>query len=819
MWMTAVLCSCSLQEELIAPGPECEIEGLVTVELHPATQSPGVKSMYIVDDSVISDINILAYRDGLLCGQLYSAYDGGALGMTLVLGHEYNIYALANTGAAFDAPPQESGLGSCSISVDYDAIGSAGIPMSGSETFCPVRAGDSVALPMKRLFAKLVFDAERSPGGGAEFAFTAVAVRQAAARIFPFAKKSRALSTSDVSDGDCLDAADISAVNAGEAAVFYIPENMQGTLLEDNDDPWKKIPSKIGSDSNLCTYLEVRSDFSGYSETGSVTFRFYLGGDNCTNFDIQRNTSYHVTLLPGEDPGSISSWKVNADLETNTELSFVKTDASGDDYVGYEQTFRILGLQSGETVSSVTVNGATEVTHPVLSGTQVSYVPYYTWQLLKVTTSMGRVYQGVVTATMPALASSQYLDLPADGTSVKPCIRYADPVTGAILSGFDSAFYENYLKAKTLTLANIYTGLVAGNDYVKLTSGTFTQNSSVDGSSSGSEGTLFAYKVNVGGWSYGTDVGTVTVKSPRFSSMATATITLRISFPMSGFSETCFGQVNDWSMIPATGDMDLSYLAAQGFSAVDSINASWSCSGVSYTVDKSNVYGPQISSGTISDVVSSGDNYSFKITSSHSYSKPGVYFRIKNTKADVYSINNVQIGYVDGCLHLAVGVIRTAITSNGAYSSKWKAAGAFAKPSGGLSGFASVVESAFKSGGSYQKCVYVKGAGPIVSYPQGAGGVKVTINTESSVYGVNADLYSVTYDNISGYLYYPQSHYDSQVPFIALYTYRSDSCLGDLADGPVEYAGTGVYVHNYRDLYPDSGGWLTPAISNYQIFY
>ena len=813
------LYSCSLADRDLPLPAEPQHE--VTVKLEPSVAAlTESKSSYNVREFQISDVTVMAYRDGLLCGSVWSDDPEGGLVLTLVTGLDYHLYTVANTGAAFDAPTREDDLQSCRLAVDYALMESLGIPMSSS--CCTVAvSGDSMSVPieLRRLFARVTFGAEESPGGGASFSFNSVRLRQVANSVLPFADGSRASVPSDVSDGDALSAADLQAVNAGGTAVFYVPENMQGTLLETNSDPWQKVPDRIGGLGGLCTYVEAASDYSGSSMTGSVVFRFYLGMDNCRNFDICRNTGYNVTLIPGNDPGSVSSWKLDADLSAAVSLALVKTDASSDDYVGYPQTFVVQGLQSGETVSSVVVNGASEVTHPVLSGTLVRYVPYYTWQLLKVTTSNGRVYQTVVTAKMPAVKAPEYLDLSADGTSVRPVVCYMDASTGETLTGFDNAFYESYLKTKTITLANSCTGLIAGNDYLKLTSGTFSFSSAVDGSGATADGSVFAYRVNVSGWSYGTQVATLTIKNATFAAITAATVKVRILPPLSNYPVRYFGQINDWSMIPPCGDMDLSYVSAKGFSMVNSLDVDWSLPESSLTVDRSNLLGPYISSGTVSDLQVGTDGYSFKITTDHSYSRPSVYFDVRNTKAGVNSCNKVQIGYVSGCLHLSVGAVRTAVVTAGANSSRWMAGASFAKPSGGLSGFASVVAGAFSGGGSYQKCVYVKGAGPVVSYLAGPSGVRVTLMTEESVYGVNAPLYSYLYENISGYASYISSHYEEQAPYITLYEYRSDGYLGAEASGPIEYAGSGVYIHNYKDIYPASGGWLTSATAVYQIAY
>ena len=98
--------------------------------------------------------------------------------------------------------------------------------------------------------------------------------------------------------------------------VFYVPENVQGNLLPENDDPFGKVYEEISdiggqSYSDLCTYLEFnarRENTQGYS--GDVMYRYYLGADNTSDFSLVRNKRYDVTLDFTEDGFFAESWKV-----------------------------------------------------------------------------------------------------------------------------------------------------------------------------------------------------------------------------------------------------------------------------------------------------------------------------------------------------------------------------------------------------------------------------------------------------------------------------------------------------------------------------
>lgn len=66
----------------------------------------------------------------------------------------------------------------------------------------------------------------------------------------------------------------------------------------------------------LLTYVEfcgeVNPDAGGYG--GPVIYRFYLGEDNCTNFDVVRGRRYDVTLSFNVNSLFDPYWKVSPEL-------------------------------------------------------------------------------------------------------------------------------------------------------------------------------------------------------------------------------------------------------------------------------------------------------------------------------------------------------------------------------------------------------------------------------------------------------------------------------------------------------------------------
>ena len=127
---------------------------------------------------------------------------------------------------------------------------------------------------------------------------------------------------------------------------FYMYENLQGENNISNDDPSLKTPvglevptigdGKIDSpewfkkwSSVPCTYIEVKGNYTIFTSEpgvnhvgdGEINYRFFLGENSTSDFNIKRNTHYNVTLaftgLAGKNELQYE-WRVQADLENST---------------------------------------------------------------------------------------------------------------------------------------------------------------------------------------------------------------------------------------------------------------------------------------------------------------------------------------------------------------------------------------------------------------------------------------------------------------------------------------------------------------------
>lgn len=121
---------------------------------------------------------------------------------------------------------------------------------------------------------------------------------------------------------------DVADAQAG-AFVFYIPENRMGTLLPGNQNSDDKTPSAVAlrhgagvaSAVEKCAVELCSPARAVWGDSGSLTYRFCLGKDELTNFDIDRNTHYSISLAATADGYLIKDWKAGSDIEDSRQIT------------------------------------------------------------------------------------------------------------------------------------------------------------------------------------------------------------------------------------------------------------------------------------------------------------------------------------------------------------------------------------------------------------------------------------------------------------------------------------------------------------------
>ena len=350
----AAISSCTMHEMDI-PGIG-EGEETVKVQVVPSIrglEEVTTRSSVTSGESAVNDINIFFYRDGLLAASEYITTPSVA---TFLLAKDvpYNVYAVANAGR-IDPISKESDMLSYRMSLGSSGfvgtLNGLGVPMVWSrEGYTPSGSLAQLPVSLVRLVSKIRFRIDTDALAGLRV--TAVRLCNGAAAVTPFRMNghggSKVTSASEVTTGDYASDSDLQSLNAGGEVYFYALENCQGTLLPGNTDPWKKIPSSI-SVADLCTYLEVDCEFqSGFALAGTITYRIYLGQDNCSNFDIIRNVDMGVALCLTRNLDNVS-WKIDPDVDYNGSLcsAYVEQGLHGLDniYVG-ETSLMCLSINS-----------------------------------------------------------------------------------------------------------------------------------------------------------------------------------------------------------------------------------------------------------------------------------------------------------------------------------------------------------------------------------------------------------------------------------------------------------------------------------------
>ena len=313
--IVAGLCACMTgcrPEEMMPEGP-------VRVNVSVVDGIP-VKSMHDKTETDVRNVTVALYGGGVLYKQfVFNATEGMQL-KNVLLGRQYAVYALANTGSV-SFPASEADVPA--MAVNWSSVQcNAAWPMAFSGTLNAV-AGNELNLRLVRLVARIDLTVDVSGLSLYRFEAQQLALKSGAGDCRPFFDRSVPLSASV--QPDAASASDVAAVNAGGATSYYLLESCFGDLLPDNGDAWNKVPSQLSSDMDP-PYVEIAGKLTFEDNSGTqrpVKYRFYLGQNATRNFDVIRNTVHTVTLQLRDDNVESGSWKVEAGpYEEKAVLSF-----------------------------------------------------------------------------------------------------------------------------------------------------------------------------------------------------------------------------------------------------------------------------------------------------------------------------------------------------------------------------------------------------------------------------------------------------------------------------------------------------------------
>lgn len=278
----------------------------------------------------ISDLNLFIFDvNGSLLKQQY--YTGTITSVTISTSSgQRNIVAVANTAtnintvtklselqALFAQASSPSGMLNASLNfVMTNQTGIITIP-------APATPGGPVTVPtlyLNRLCAKITTTFSYNLNAGVSVTPTKITLCQVPLTC-PYLSDNVPTSTAQIlARGDSLYNSGniITSTDHSTAIPLYMYENKQGSNGS-NTAQSQKTPA--AGKTGLCTYLEVTANYSSLTTTGVVVYRYYLGTNTLTNFDLTRNTWYQISITYNGNGGiTENSWRVNIAGLDNTIL-------------------------------------------------------------------------------------------------------------------------------------------------------------------------------------------------------------------------------------------------------------------------------------------------------------------------------------------------------------------------------------------------------------------------------------------------------------------------------------------------------------------
>ncbi len=319
-WAMAVICSCSSD-----PAKEENLSGENGKVSFSIEEDATKASAVTAGPSQVNGITLAAYNDsGLLADCRYFTSTSGMY-LMLDTTSEYTILAFVNLGdKTASVPATLASAKEMTEVLSWGNINSSGFPMTGTAAYT---AGSTrIAISVKRLLAKVSLTIDTEWPEGTSFSLKNVSVGNTNSSVSLFGE-SAATSSSDLISGDYTS-------SLTTPMTFYLPENLQGNLLPGNSDPLLKNRESLvaaGKESyaDLCSYMDVTlTQEDTYGVSGDRRFRFYIGSDNTSNFDVKRNTNYNITLKLTYDGFNIQgNWKVDNDgVSDSRSLEFGAAD-------------------------------------------------------------------------------------------------------------------------------------------------------------------------------------------------------------------------------------------------------------------------------------------------------------------------------------------------------------------------------------------------------------------------------------------------------------------------------------------------------------
>ncbi|MCD8206767.1 MAG: DUF4906 domain-containing protein [Bacteroidales bacterium] len=325
-----ILVSCVDRTELTVSGEEGEVNLLIRT-------GDGMTKSESPDEDLVSDMTVFIFNEhGLMDERIYlrssdltQNSDGDwCCPVRLLHNCRYSVYVCANTGFEVTCGSL-SELMAYRFYMAYPDDYRIGVAMSGSHEEFEYTGQSEILVYLRRVMAKVSVSIDRSAlDSGITFLVKSMTVGNCPKSVLMFADNS-VTGTDDCynvgfrrseSGIDMLNTS-VSGGVSGEVSLYML-ENIQGSPLGDITDYADKVFPEADAHRNQCSYVELSVDYySDLYESNSydgLIYRFYLG-ESPSDFNVERNCHYHITLRPEGDGLSGGDWLV---------------DKSGLDYIG-----------------------------------------------------------------------------------------------------------------------------------------------------------------------------------------------------------------------------------------------------------------------------------------------------------------------------------------------------------------------------------------------------------------------------------------------------------------------------------------------------
>lgn len=290
------------------------------------------KALPQISEAAVRDLNIFLFdEDGILAESFYTRDPDREIYINTDTDRIGSVYAVANIGDITGS----NGAGSLEellqmkwkMESPEDISGEDGeIPMSGMIRTGSVSDGETLTVPLSRMLSKfrIIADTAGLDDDISVFEITGIDIRNMNRAVGLF-HDSRAESP-DMTFGTGITAEGQDLENLFTTGVdFYVPENMQGDLLQGNADETAHIPPEPFGE--ICTYVELHVKYrSSTSYNDNMIYRYYLhDGRDLDNFDLVRNTMYTCrTSFKGSGINE-NSWRIDLsgmkDLVTSVSVN------------------------------------------------------------------------------------------------------------------------------------------------------------------------------------------------------------------------------------------------------------------------------------------------------------------------------------------------------------------------------------------------------------------------------------------------------------------------------------------------------------------